>query len=385
MTFRTLRSAVRLAALLGLLAALTACQPARSVGSPPPYELVGVAILTTDGGRLDWSPDGRTIAFDRLGDDGKWDLWLMDADGNNQECLTCDRPDLGSGDMGQPAFHPSGGWLAFQRETPDRPDNWLPSHPGAGVYNDLMLMRLSDRHVFMLNDVADGANGVNGGTLHPVFSHSGDQILWTDYERGCLTCPLGDWQIALADFEVDAGVPSLTNRQDFNPGKEGLWYETHGFGADDSWIYFSAATEGQNFFAADLIRMDLDTAPEYTRLTETGGSDLDEKRAYDEHAHLTPAGDGMIWLNDESGVSEYWMMRPDRSGRFQVTDFNTKGHPHNELVDGKFSVPSDNAWNPAAPDDTPVAVGYIQVDFDLLNNVSPLNYIVRLEFTRTGE
>ena len=385
MTFRTLRSAVRLAALLGLLAALTACQPARSVGSPPPYELVGVAILTTDGGRLDWSPDGRTIAFDRLGDDGKWDLWLMDADGNNQECLTCDRPDLGSGDMGQPAFHPSGEWLAFQRETPDRPDNWLPSHPGAGVYNDLMLMRLSDRHVFMLNDVADGTNGVNGGTLHPVFSHSGDQILWTDYERGCLTCPLGDWQIALADFEVDAGVPSLTNRQDFNPGKEGLWYETHGFGADDSWIYFSAATEGQNFFAADLIRMDLDTAPEYTRLTETGGSDLDEKRAYDEHAHLTPAGDGMIWLNDESGVSEYWMMRPDRSGRFQVTDFNTKGHPHSELVDGKFSVPSDNAWNPAAPDDTPVAVGYIQVDFDLLNNVSPLNYIVRLEFTRTGE
>ena len=385
MTFRALRPAVRLAALLGLLAALTACQPARSVGSPPPYELVDVAILTTDGGRLDWSPDGRTIAFDRLGDDGKWDLWLMDADGNNQECLTCDRPDLGNGDMGQPAFHPSGGWLAFQRETPDRPDNWLPSHPGAGVYNDLMLMRLSDRHVFMLNDVADGANGVNGGTLHPVFSHSGDQILWTDYERGCLTCPLGDWQIALADFEVDAGVPSLTNRQDFNPGKEGLWYETHGFGADDSWIYFSAATEGQNFFAADLIRMDLDTAPEYTRLTETGGSDLDEKRAYDEHAHLTPAGDGMIWLNDESGVSEYWMMRPDRSGRFQVTDFNTKGHPHSELVDGKFSVPSDNAWNPAAPDDTPVAVGYIQVDFDLLNNVSPLNYIVRLEFTRTGE
>ncbi len=67
------------------------------------------------------------------------------------------------------------------------------------------------------------------------------------------------------------------------------------------------------------------------------------------------------------------------------TDFNTKGHAHHKLVDGKFSVPSDNAWNPAAPAGTAIAVGYIQVDFDLLNNVSPVNYIVALEFTRTGE
>ncbi len=74
----------------------------------------------------------------------------------------------------------------------------------------------------MLN-VADGTRGVNGGTLHPVFSHSGDQLLWTDYERGCLTCPLGDWQIALADFLVEAGVPGLTHRQEFNPGKEKRW------------------------------------------------------------------------------------------------------------------------------------------------------------------
>jgi hypothetical protein len=32
---------------------------------------------------VDWSPDGQTIAFDRLGDDGKWDLWLMDVNSDN--------------------------------------------------------------------------------------------------------------------------------------------------------------------------------------------------------------------------------------------------------------------------------------------------------------
>ena len=375
----------QIAAVLFLLCTLVACKPPRIVGDQPPYELVDISILTTDGGRVDWSPDGQTIAFDRLGEDGKWDLWLMDADGNNQECLSCERPDLGNGDMGQPAFHPSGEWLAFQREAPGHRDNWLPTHPGAGVYNDLMVMRLSDREVFMLNDVADGNNGKNGATLHSVFSHAGDQILWTDSERSCWTCPVGDWHIALADFMVEDGVPSLNNRKNFNPGQEGLWYETHGFGLDDSWIYFAASTEGQNFFAADIIRMDLETAPEYVRLTETGGKKLDEKRGYDEHAKLSPYGDAIMWLNDESGVAEYWLMRSDGSGRFQVTGFNIEGHTHYDLVDGKNSVPSDNAWNPAAAAGTASAVGFVQVDFDLLNNSAPLNYIVRLDFKRTEE
>ena len=164
-----------------------------------------------------------------------------------------------------------------------------------------------------------------------------------------------------------------------------MWYETHGFGIDDSWIYFSAASEGQNFLSADIIRMDLESAPEYVRLTETGGKDLEEPRGYDEIAKLSPDGDAMMWLNDESGIAEYWLMRPDRSGRFQVTDFNTKGHPHYDLVDGKYSVPSDNAWHPSPPEGTAVALGYIQVDFNILNNAAPLNYIVRLDFKRTEE
>lgn len=364
---------------------LAACTPPPVASDLPAYELVAITLLTDDGGRVDWSPDGETIAFDRLGDDGKWDLWLMDANGENQECLTCTRPELGDGDMGQPVFHPSGEWLAFQRETPDHPQNFLPTHPGAGIYNDLMVMRLADREVFLLNDVADGTNGENGGTLHASFAHDGRQILWTDYEQGCWTCPIGDWRIALADFMVESGIPTLGNRQYFNPGLEGLWYETHGFGLDDSWIYFSAATEGQNFLAADIIRMELASAPQYMRLTESGGRELGEKRAYDEHAKLAPDGDALLWLNDESGASEYWLMRPDGSDRFQVTQFNTEGHPHYELVDGLYSVPSDNAWNSAAPQGTASAVGFIQVDFNLFENSSPFNYIVRLDFEHADE
>ena len=68
-----------------------------------------------------------------------------------------------------PPFIPPGSGWPFSVKRPDRSaTTWLPTHPGAGVYNDLMVMRLSDRAVFMLNDVADGNNGVNGGTLHAI-------------------------------------------------------------------------------------------------------------------------------------------------------------------------------------------------------------------------
>lgn len=349
------------------------------------YELLDISIVTTDGGRVDYSPDGSTIAFDRLGDDEKWDVWLMDEDGSNDECLTCGHAWLGDGDMGQPAYHPSGEWLVFQRETPEHQNQVVPTHPGAGVFNDLVIMRMSDREVFMLNDVGDGTNGSeHGGTLHAVFSHSGEQLLWTDYERGCWSCIVGDWQIALADFVVDDDIPSLTNRQNFSPGEEDRWFETHGFGPSDDWIYFSGATEGQNFLASDTIRMDLDTAPEYVRLTKTAGPRMKEQFAYDEHTKLTPLADAMMWLNDESGISEYWMMNPDGSGRYQVTNFNTDGAPESDLVDGKRSVPSDNAWHPAPPPGKAIALSFVQVDFNPLAERAPLNYIVRLEFAYDG-
>lgn len=368
--------------ILALSPLLTACgeEPPPVQGDPPPYELVGMTLLTEDGGRVDWSPDGQAIAFDRLGDDGKWDLWLMDADGGDAECLSCEHPDLPSGDMGQPAWHPSGEWLVFQVESPDHPTDAMPTHPGAGVYNDLMLMRMEDRAVFMLYDVADGTGDDKGGTLHAVFSHAGDKLLFTDYQRSCWTCPVGDWQIALADVVLDGDAPRLGDRVNYEPGEKQLWYETHGFGPDDSWIYFSAATEGQNFLSSDLVRMDLDTAPAYQRITTTAGFQAREYWAYDEHAKLSPAGDAIIWLSDESGVAEYWMANPDGSGRFQLTAVNTAGHAHAALVNDLYSVPSDNAWNPAAAEGTAQALGFVQVDFHLTENTAPENFIVLMDF-----
>jgi Tol biopolymer transport system component len=338
-----------------------------------------LTLLTDDGGRVDWSPDGSQIAFDRLGEDGAWDLWLMDADGSNAECLSCEHPELPSGDMGQPAFHPGGEWLLFQAESPDHPQDNMPTHPGAGVYNDLVAMRLSDRAVFVVYDVDDVGGDEKGGTLHAVFSHDGQRLMWTDYERSCWSCPIGDWQVAIADWKVEEGVPGLENRENHQPGPETLWYETHGWGPDDSWVYMSAANEGQPILSSDILRLDLESGA-FERITQTGGKPMGEFGAYDEHAKLSPDGQAMIWLNDESGIAEYWMANPDGSGRFQITDFNTEGHAHYEMAGGLHAVPSDNAWRPRVESGRAQALGFIQVDFDLFSNSSGQNYIVLMNF-----
>ena len=43
----------------------------------PKENLAGIRILTRDGGHLAWSKKNNKIAFDRLGKDGYFDLWIM--------------------------------------------------------------------------------------------------------------------------------------------------------------------------------------------------------------------------------------------------------------------------------------------------------------------
>src|SRR3990170_506576 len=65
-------------------------------------------LLTSNGARVDWSPDGGTIYFDRLGGDGYYDIWRMDPDGTGQTCVTCNHPQLPNRNQGNPKVDPHG-------------------------------------------------------------------------------------------------------------------------------------------------------------------------------------------------------------------------------------------------------------------------------------
>ena len=82
---------------LGLLLLLTACAGPKEkrppeIRVPADENIAGLKIITEDGGHLAWCKKTNQIAFDRLGKDGYFDLWLMNPDGSGQKCLTANHP-----------------------------------------------------------------------------------------------------------------------------------------------------------------------------------------------------------------------------------------------------------------------------------------------------
>ena len=322
------------------------------------YQVISITTLTIDSGRIDWSPDGQWIYYDHKEDDYYYDVHRIHPDGTGEICLTCNHPDLPNRHQGQPEMHPDGRWLLFQAEKPSHwEDSWdyNPCKPGGGYYNDLYVMDLESSppyDVHQLTDVRDG-NPPPGGSLHPHFNHDGTRLLWGDLEG--TGGRFGDWRMAVADFKTNP-FPHLENHSYYNPGDNPLWFETHGWGPDDSWIYFSGTPlSGADDFAGDICRMDFSNPGVATRLTWTSGTSGEEGQ-WDEHAHLSPLNDAVSWISSNGyGIhpedsfwrgwltTDLWLMNPDGTGQKQVTFFNVTGH--SDYIPGEV-VCADNSWSP---------------------------------------
>lgn len=193
---------------------------------------ISLQTLTTNGGRVDWSEAKNIIAFDRIDEQGYFQIWTMLPDSSQQQCLTCGRPEAPAKNKGNPAWHPSGKYIVFQAQN-DFPGT-IPAvadyfaNPGAGINNDVWVMDSSGDQYWKLQTVPVKI----GGVLHPHFSHSGNKLLWAERVSGN-GGKYGQWIIRLADFVVVSGTPQLQNIQTFTPGSSPDFYETHGFTLDD--------------------------------------------------------------------------------------------------------------------------------------------------------
>lgn len=95
-----------------------------------------MTVLVPDGGHLDWlGVPGGPIVSDRAGADKYFDLWVMNPDGSGQRNLTEGKLDLPGRHTGQPAWHPSGPFIAFQAEKAGLPSSLKnKTEPGAGGF-----------------------------------------------------------------------------------------------------------------------------------------------------------------------------------------------------------------------------------------------------------
>jgi len=300
---------------------------------PQKSNIASFKILTDPGGRVSWLHSENLIAFDRVGNDSYFDVYVMNPDGSDSRCLTCEKSSVPQLHDGNPSWHPSGGYMVFQAQDPAlegvaegvRGDYF--ASPGIGINNNLWITNADGTKFWQLTHVS-----ARQGTLHPQFSPDGKKLLWSDVERpgGSLG---GWWVMKLADFSIVKGVPQISNVRILAPLTLQL-YETHGFSPDGKSILFSGIEGGGFYYDFEIYVMDLETG-ETTRLI-----DNDE---WDEHAHFTPDGTNIIWTSSEGTpqkkstswdqmrenplLLEYWVMNPDGSGKRRLSGFNDPASP----------------------------------------------------------
>jgi len=308
----------------------------------------------------DWCAANELIAFCGWQLDGYCDVFVMRPDGKGVRCLTSRAGLCPQRHNGNPAWHPSGEFIAFtaQNEDAARGEDTVlaraesKSVPGSGVNCNLWVVKADGSKAWQLTDSKTDYDTPRG-VIHPQFSSDGKKIAWAalagEYPRGMVW---GRWAIYVADFALDDGGPKLKNVQKLQPGQQMNFYETHAFSKDGSRLLFSANCEpGQPVTGIDIYEYEI-ASGRLKNLTNTPG-------AWDEHAHWSPDGKWIAWMSSTGMDINYkevrggewrkylktdlWIMDSGGKERERLTFFNEKGHPH--YLGGRTIV-SDSAWSP---------------------------------------
>jgi len=312
-------------------------------------------FVKENGFRVSWSHATDQIAFDQVGSDGYYDIFLMNPDGTNETCLI-DSSDLSPGHKGCATWHPSGEYIVFTyqknkyfgKNIPIM-KTWLDklATPGEGLNCDLWVMTADGLHVWPLTSLPTKTWLLDKqpytGVLHPHFSHDGTKLLWSE-RVGSADNKWGAWTLNIADFHISNGQPELMNITIFTPGETPCFYESHGFSPDDTTIIFSGnLIENQDENHLDIYTMNI-TTQTLSRLTT-------EESEWDEHAHFTSDGSKIVWMSSHGFEmntqrnwwdylkTEYWIMQVDGSQKTQLSFYN------NDTLEEYQIICSDCSFN----------------------------------------
>lgn len=314
--------------------------PPPSRQAPPGHRDVReIRVFQHDGGRVAWSTQGSWIAFDRADPEGRYDLWVIRADGTGERCLTCDVYELRKESSFNPTWDPSGQYVVFQVQSLSKRLGMTPvelATPLRGAHCELWMVRLEGRGAWQLTRI-----GERGGLVaDPHFSHEGGQILWSERVRGG-GAPWGDWAVRVAKLEIGRGVPHLGKVKTYRPGKQPGLVLAQGFTPNDRGFLYSDGNGG-------LFRFELESR------AEGGGVPVGPgEGARGELARLLPGRDGLLWASS-LGLprrdrwqklprrDDLWIESPRDARAGRLTFFNEPASDHflgEALVD-------DVAWSP---------------------------------------
>lgn len=355
-------------ALLGLLALVVIAYSqfgARPLSFPRTFPEVGIVLLDRSVSDVAWSRDGRWIAYaKRNPKDWYMDVWKIRPDGSDAQCLT-EGTAAPKKHCGGPTWHPSGKYIVFVAANEDVQTKRAEklAEPGSGINTNLWAMTVDGKWFWKLTDHKTDYLRPRGA-IHPQFSHDGKRIFWAgptgnfDFKKGY---EWGEWALFIADFSLHPdGTPSLQNIEQFQPGEQHSFYESHDWSPDDQKVLFCANLQpGHSVNQLEIYEYEL-SGKRLKRLTYT-------KDDWDEHAHYSPDGKKILWISGaELKVkflslqapqwakyvkTELWIMDADGTNPCRLTYFNQPGHPDYEwfqkaVFPTKRVIVSDSAFSP---------------------------------------
>jgi len=304
-----------------------------------------------------WSPGGDVLAYSDRDEHGVYQLYTIAADGTQKQCISCQQqPGAPSVDRhkGSADWDPSGKYLVVQVEMERHIAPKPLTEPGRGVSNNIWIVAADGQRWHQLTDYKWWTFE---GILYARFSPDGKKMLWSERTGGSddKNRNFGEWQLALADFVDDGGLPRLENTKRFKPGN-GTFYEPHGFSPDGSYIIFTADIGRSSHYVIDIYTMNLATG--------VVANMTDSDSQWDEHAHFSPSGSRVAYITTEAvpgyngtdwhGLrTEVSIMNSDASQKVPITHYNSRGFP--ESTD-ESSAAASLDWK---PDGTSLAVEQI--------------------------
>ena len=249
-----------------------------------------------------WSPDGKRIAFvsDRDGHipEGRawftFEIYVMDADGGNQQNLT---------------NNPRG----------DRSPSWSPDGKRIVFESDRDNDRGHNIEIYVMD--ADGSNPINltnnlTEDRYPAWSPDGKRIAFSARREGHVVHNL-DITYEIYVMDADGG-----NQQRLTDNRNNDWYPV--WSPDGKRIAFAADRKG-DFENFDIYVMDAD-----------GGNlqNLTNNRGWDGSPSWSPDGERIVFKSDRDGMSEIYVMDTD-GGNLQ----NLTNHPHSDYHPAWLNTP----------------------------------------------
>jgi Tol biopolymer transport system component len=254
-----------------------------------------ITKLIDNGGRVAWykGSSHSKILFDRITDPStrNTDLFLMNGDGSDIQCLTCGLPDITGRFVGQPEWLPDGIHCIIQVENGNSNHTQF-EHMAWGFNNDLWLLNtqtLVAEKIF--------ATDLNHAALHPHFNANGSKLLFANrIPTGNIIpvligiTPGGEnhwdgWGMHIADFDMSQiNTNKLSNHLLLKPNGTGF-YETHSI--EDKLMY-SYTPNGQGY-VDDCYQSDLDG----NNITDL----INRPSSWEEHASFSPSKKNFIFIS----------------------------------------------------------------------------------------